>query len=105
MDNFEHTWPYKGSKLISNKDLKPFLKRNNVDGIIHLSLHIFLIICSGFFIYFLKGSFYQFLAMIIHGIFIAFLYALFLGSSFIIGMCQAGTAWFFVILKFILASA
>jgi len=75
MNNCKHTWPYKGSKLISNKDLKPFLKRNNINGIIHLSLHLFLIVCSGFSIYVLGDSFYQFLAMIIHGIFIAFLYA------------------------------
>ena len=75
MNNLEHTWPYKGSKLISNRDLKPFLKRNNLNGVIHLSLHFFLIICSGILIYLLRGTLYQFFAMIIHGTFIAFLYA------------------------------
>ena len=75
MNDLEHTWPYKGSKLISNKDLKPFLKRSNLNGIIHLSLHFFLIICSGILIYLLKGTLYQFPIMILHGTFIAFLYA------------------------------
>ena len=75
MNDLEHTWPYRGSKLISNKDLKPFLKRNNKEGIIHLSLHFFFIIFSGFLIYFLNETFYQYIAIIIHGIIIAFLYA------------------------------
>ena len=75
MNNFEHTWPYKGSKLISNKDLKPFLKRDNINGTIHLFLHLSLIICSGVLINTLSGTFYQFIAMTLHGIFIAFLYA------------------------------
>ena len=75
MTDFEHNWPYKGSKIISNKELKPFLKRNNINGIIHLSIHLFLILSSGFLIYFFKDTLYQFLAMVLHGVFIAFLYA------------------------------
>jgi len=75
MNNSEHAWPYKGSKIISNVELKPFLKRNNLNGVIHLSLHLLLIIFSGILVYFLRGTLYQFLAMILHGTFIAFLYA------------------------------
>jgi fatty acid desaturase len=75
MKELIHNWPYLGSKLIANKDLKPYLKRNNINGLIHLILHLSLILCSGFLIYFFKGSSIQYLLMIIHGIFIAFLYA------------------------------
>ena len=75
MNSLEHSWPYRGSKLVNNKDLKPFLKRNNFNGIVHLSLHILLILFSGTLIYLLNDTYYQYLAIIFHGIFIAFLYA------------------------------
>ena len=68
-------WPYKGSKLIEKNDLKPFLKRNNINGLIHLSLHLFLILISGSLLYLLSGTFLQYIVIIFHGIFIAFLYA------------------------------
>ena len=43
MNELKDNWPYTGSKLVSNKDLKPFLKRNNLNGIIHLVLHLLFI--------------------------------------------------------------
>ena len=52
MENSEYQWPYKGSKLIDKKDLKPYLKRNNINGIIHLFLHLLLIISTGILLYF-----------------------------------------------------
>jgi fatty acid desaturase len=75
MNELKNNWPYTGSKLVSNKDLKPFLKRNNLNGIIHLVLHLLFILCSGFSIYFFRHTPFQYLAMIIHGVLIAFLYA------------------------------
>ena len=72
--NFNN-WPYKGSKLIEKNDLKPFLKRNNINGLIHLSLHLFLILISGSLLYLLSGTFLQYIVIIFHGVFIAFLYA------------------------------
>ena len=68
-------WPYHGSKLIPKDDLKPFLKRNNINGIIHLFLLLFLIFISGFIIFLAPNIYIKVIAMIAHGTFIAFLYA------------------------------
>ncbi|MDA1284282.1 MAG: fatty acid desaturase [Proteobacteria bacterium] len=68
-------WPYHGSKLIPKDDLKPFLKRNNINGIIHLFLHLFLIFISGLIIFLAPNIYIKVIAMIAHGTFIAFLYA------------------------------
>tara|TARA_B100000575_G_scaffold60715_1_gene46119 strand:+ start:1044 stop:2009 length:966 start_codon:yes stop_codon:yes gene_type:complete len=70
-----YQWPYHGSKLISKDKLKPFLKRNNVSGLIHLFLHVGLIFISGILIYLSTNYFIKFLVMVAHGSFIAFLYA------------------------------
>ena len=46
MNHIEYNWPYKGSKLIDKQDLKPYLKRNNFNGVIHLFLHLLLILST-----------------------------------------------------------
>ena len=71
----EYQWPYHGSKLISKDKLKPYLKRNNISGLIHLSLHLILIALSGSLIYLIDNFFIKIFVMIAHGTFIAFLYA------------------------------
>ncbi len=73
--NTEYQWPYHGSKLIPKDKLKPFLKRNNISGITHLSLHLGLILLSGILISISTNFFVKILIMIAHGSFIAFLYA------------------------------
>lgn len=72
--NVDH-WPYKGSKLIDKNELKPFLKRNNINGLIHLILHLSLILLSGTILFLLAGTIFQYIVIVFHGIFIAFLYA------------------------------
>ena len=47
MNNSDYEWPYNGSKLISKDVLKPFLQRNNINGLIHLGMHLGLIFLSG----------------------------------------------------------
>ena len=74
-NNIEYQWPYHGSKLIPKEKLKPFLKRNNISGIIHLGLHLGLILLSGILISISTNFFIKSLIMIAHGSFIAFLYA------------------------------
>jgi len=71
----DYIWPYRGTKLIPKAELKPFLKRNNINGVIHLGLHLFLIFLSGLLIFNLQNSYLVIIPMVIHGIFIAFLYA------------------------------
>jgi fatty acid desaturase len=73
--NTEYQWPYHGSKLISKDKLRPFLKRNNISGIIHLCIHLGLILLSGILIHFSTNIFLKILVMTTHGSFIAFLYA------------------------------
>ena len=73
--NTEYQWPYHGSKLISKDKLRPFLKRNNTSGIIHLCIHLGLILLSGILIHFSTNIFLKILVMTTHGSFIAFLYA------------------------------
>ena len=75
MTHTEYNWPYKGSKLIDKQDLKPYLKRNNINGVIHLFLHLLLILSTGFILFFTLGTYFQYIVIIFHGIFIAFLYA------------------------------
>ena len=75
MNSSDLKWPYSGSKLISKDKLKPFLKRNNISGIVHLCLHMGLILFSGFLISISTNLFIKTLVMIAHGSFIAFLYA------------------------------
>ena len=75
MNNVNYEWPYNGSKLISKDKLKPFLKRNNINGLIHLGMHLGLIFLSGIVIYISTNLFIKILVMIAHGSFIAFLYA------------------------------
>ena len=74
-ENSQYQWPYHGSKLIPKDKLKPFLKRNNISGIVHLCLHMGLILFSGFLISISTNLFIKTLVMIAHGSFIAFLYA------------------------------
>ena len=74
-DNAEYQWPYHGSKLIPKDKLKPFLQRNNTSGLIHLSMHLGLILLSGILISISPNIFIKILLMIVHGSFIAFLYA------------------------------
>lgn len=71
----ENQWPYHGSKLVSKDKLRPFLKKNNVSGLIHLSMHLGLIFLSGILIYISPNMLIKILLMIAHGSFIAFLYA------------------------------
>jgi len=71
----DNSWPYRGSKLIHKEELKPFLKRNNINGVIHLFLHLSLISLSGLIIFFSPNIYIKILAMIAHGTFISFLYA------------------------------
>ena len=71
----EYNWPYSGSKLIPKDKLKPFLKRNNINGLTHLSMHLALIIFSGILISISTNIFIKIILMIAHGSFIAFLYA------------------------------
>ena len=73
--NTEYQWPYHGSKLIPKDKLRPFLKRNNISGIIHLCIHLGLILFSGILIHFSANIFLKILVMTAHGSFIAFLYA------------------------------
>ena len=73
--NTEYQWPYHGSKLIPKDKLRPFLKRNNISGIIHLCIHLGLILLSGILIHFSANIFLKILVMTAHGSFIAFLYA------------------------------
>ena len=68
-------WPYKGIELVEKSKLKPFLKRNNFNGLIHLFLHFFLILFSGILIYLTSNSYFYYFFIILHGAFIAFLYA------------------------------
>ena len=68
----EYIWPYLGSKLIPKEELKPFLKRNNINGVVHLGLHLFLIFLSGLLIFNLQNSYLVIIPMVIHGIFIDF---------------------------------
>ena len=68
----EYQWPYHGSKLISKDKLKPYLKRNNISGLIHLSLHLTLIAFSGSLIYLIDNFFLKIFIMIAHGTFISF---------------------------------
>ena len=75
LENSQYQWPYHGSKLIPKDKLKPFLKRNNISGIVHLCLHMGLILFSGFLISISTNLFIKTLVMIAHGSFIAFLYA------------------------------
>ena len=75
MNNSDYEWPYNGSKLISKDVLKPFLQRNNINGLIHLGMHLGLIFLSGILIYISTNIFIKVLVMIAHGSFIAFLYA------------------------------
>jgi len=74
-NNTEFQWPYHGSKLISKDKLKPFLRRNNISGLIHLSMHLGLILLSGILIAISPNIFIKVLVMVVHGSFIAFLYA------------------------------
>tara|TARA_B100000029_G_C17529820_1_gene942917 strand:+ start:264 stop:1229 length:966 start_codon:yes stop_codon:yes gene_type:complete len=74
-NNIKYEWPYKGSKLINKQDLKPFLKRSNIDGLFHLSLHFLLILFTGTVLFFSLGTYFQYPIILFHGIFIAFLYA------------------------------
>ena len=74
-DKSEYQWPYHGSKLIPKDKLKPFLQRNNINGIKHLSLHLGLIFISGLLISFSANIFIKIILMTAHGSFIAFLYA------------------------------
>tara|TARA_B100000959_G_scaffold281484_1_gene345654 strand:- start:1747 stop:2712 length:966 start_codon:yes stop_codon:yes gene_type:complete len=73
--NLEYQWPYHGSKLIPKEKLRPFLQRNNINGITHLCMHLGLIFLSGILIYISTNIFIKILVMIAHGSFIAFLYA------------------------------
>ena len=75
MNKVNYEWPYNGSKLIAKDKLKPFLKRNNINGLIHLGMHLGLIFLSGILIYISTNLFIKILIMIAHGSFIAFLYA------------------------------
>ena len=75
MTKYEYDWPYKGSKLIDKKVLKPYLKRNNISGVVHLLLHLSLILFTGFLLYLSLGTYFQYIIIVFHGIFIAFLYA------------------------------
>lgn len=75
LNNSEYQWPYNGSKLIQKDKLKPFLKRNNISGLIHLCLHLGLILLSGILISISSNFFIKTLVIIVHGSFIAFLYA------------------------------
>ena len=71
----DNSWPYRGSKLVPKEELKPFLKRNNINGVIHLFLHLSLIFLSGLIIFFSPNIYIKILAMIAHGTFISFLSA------------------------------
>ena len=71
----DNNWPYRGSKLVPKEELKPFLKRNNINGVIHLFLHLSLIFLSGLIIFFSPNIYIKIFAMIAHGTFISFLYA------------------------------
>ncbi|PPR49548.1 MAG: hypothetical protein CFH15_01155 [Alphaproteobacteria bacterium MarineAlpha5_Bin5] len=73
--NSEYQWPYHGSKLIPKDKLKPFLQRDNISGLTHLSIHLGLILFSGILISISSNIFIKILVMIAHGSFIAFLYA------------------------------
>ena len=75
MNHSDSQWPYRGSKLIDKKELKPYLKRNNSSAVIHLFFHLSLIIFTGLLLFFTLGTVFQYLVIVIHGIFIAFLYA------------------------------
>ena len=68
-------WPYKGVEFVEKSKLRPFLKRNNFNGLIHLFLHFFLILFSGILIYLTSNSYFYYFFIILHGAFIAFLYA------------------------------
>tara|TARA_B100000029_G_C17528276_1_gene942421 strand:+ start:385 stop:1353 length:969 start_codon:yes stop_codon:yes gene_type:complete len=69
------SWPYKGSNLVKKEDLKPYLQRNNIQGLKHLSLHLSLILFSGLLMYYFSNSLFFYAITIFHGTFIAFLYA------------------------------
>ena len=57
-------WPYKGIGFVEKSKLKPFLKRNNFNGLIHLFLHFFLILFSGILIYLTSNSYFYYLYII-----------------------------------------
>ena len=73
--NTEYQWPYNGSKLIPKDKLKPFLQRNNRNGLIHLAMHLGLIFFSGILVSISPNILIKVILMIAHGSFIAFLYA------------------------------
>ena len=73
--NTEYQWPYNGSKLIPKDKLKPFLQRNNRNGLIHLAMHLGLIFFSGILVSITPNILIKVILMIAHGSFIAFLYA------------------------------
>jgi len=68
-------WIPEGTGIVSRKDLKKYMVRNNLSGSIHLFLHLGALIVTGYLIYQNITIWWSIPLMILHGILIAFLFA------------------------------
>ena len=62
-------------EIISRKRLKPFTKRTDIHGIVHLAVHSAMIGGSGWLIYLATGTGWLIPAMLLHGILLGHLFA------------------------------
>ena len=62
-------------EIVSRKRLKPFTKRTDIDGILHLAGHMALIGGSGWLVYLATGTGWLIPAMFVHGVFLGHLFA------------------------------
>jgi fatty acid desaturase len=68
-------WRPEGADIVSRKDLKQYMVRNNSSGSIHFALHLVAILVTGFFLYSTVYSWWLAPLMLLHGMLIAFLFA------------------------------
>lgn len=73
MNSYE--WGIEKIDIISKKDLKKFMARNNKIGLIRLFIHLGAITATGYFLYLTMFTWWCVPLLLLQGIFIAFLFA------------------------------
>ncbi len=68
-------WRPLGTDVVSRKDLKKYMVRNNRNGLVHFSLHLGAAAVTGFLLYLTMFSWWCVPLLLLHGMIVAFLFA------------------------------
>ncbi len=68
-------WIAEGRDVVSRKELKKYMVRNNISGAVHFLIHVMSIAATGYLLYWLLGTWWAIPVTFLHGALIAFLFA------------------------------